>query len=439
MKPHASRPRIEPVISPPPLAGEGWGEGDLASRPEFVARRNEPSKRAETSKKTASGSAPFARTLSVVAFAFVLSRALIFAVWFGVLQYPTPSTAPEPNWWEPKLVLTAHGFGDSLAGLVNLYDASWYATIAEHGYDQGPFEASAQHNWAFFPLHPLLWRAASDFTGEFPLTGIALANVLFFLALIVVHRFALALEFDASSADRAVLALALFPVSYFFALPWTESLFLLLSASSLFAAHRERWWLGGVLAALASLTRLTGLFLLPAIAILLWQSRRRTPISAWLALAIAPLAFALFLLHLRSVTGDAFAFVHIQGAFARPAAPTREAVEWALRRWDWIIEGWNFRWLNAVAMLAGFVAAIWLAWRRQFALAAFLALGLAAPLGTATVMSGARYTIGLFPFAIVLGAWTQHRYVELAAWTIGAALLALMSMFYATSVNFAGA
>jgi hypothetical protein len=382
---------------------------------------------------------PLARTLAIVAFAFVLSRAIVFAVWFGVLQYPTPSAETEPNWWEPKLVLTAPGFGDSLGGLVQLYDASWYATIAEHGYDAGPFDASVQHNWAFFPLQPLIWRAASQVTGEFPLTGIALANLCFFTALIVVHRVALALGLTPAASDRTVLALALFPVSYFFALPWTESLFLLLSAACFLAAMRERWWLAGVLAALASITRLNGLFLLAALAILLWQARDRAPRGAWLALLLAPLAFAGFAAHLHAVTGDALAFVHIQGAFARPAHPTREAIEGAIQRWDWIIEGWNFRWLNAGAMLVGASAAIWFAWQRRFACAVFLALGLAAPLGTATVMSGARYAIGLFPFAIALGAWTRNRYVELALWTASAALLALMSACYALGVNFAGA
>jgi hypothetical protein len=379
------------------------------------------------------------RTWFAVGFAFVLSRALIFAVWFGVLQYPTPAAETEANWWEPKLVLTAPGFGDSLAGLVRLYDASWYATIAEHGYDAGPFDATAQHNWAFFPLHPLLWRALARMTGEFPLTGILLANLCFFFALMVVHRLALTIGFDISSADRSVLALALFPVSYFFALPWTESLFLLLSASCFLAALRERWGLAGLLAALAAITRISGLFLLPALAILLWQARKRTSPMSWLALAIAPIAFAAFAFHLHALTGDALAFVHIQGAFARPAHPTSAAVEWALRRWDWIIEGWNFRWLNAAAMLAGIAAAIWFAWKRQWALAVFLALGLAAPLNTATVMSGARYAIGLFPFAIALGAWTRRRHVEIALWAISAALLALMSALYAQGVNFAGA
>lgn len=394
--------------------------------------------RAAQSAQGAGGYA-MSRTLLAVGYAFVLSRALIFAVWFGVLQYPAPSAPTDANWWEPKLVLTAPGFDHSLARLVREYDASWYATIAEHGYDAGPFEASVQHNWAFFPLHPMLWRVAAEATGEFALTGILLANLYFLVALVVVHRTTLAIGFDGALADRAVLALSLFPVSYFFALPWTESLFLLLSASSFLAAVRERWWLAGLLAALASITRISGLFLLPALAILLWQARRRASHSAWLALLLAPIAFAGFAWHLHAITGDALAFVHVQGAFARPAAPTREAVEWAFRRWDWIIQGWNFRWLNASAMLAGFAAAIWFAWRRQFALAVFLVLGLAAPLNTATVMSGARYAIGLFPFAIALGAWTRHRRIEIAVWTIAAALLALMSALYAAGVNFAGA
>jgi hypothetical protein len=406
---------------------------------EPLASREAQAAAAATDATHATQASAMSRTLSAVAFAFVLSRALILAVWFGVLQYPTPAAQTEANWWEPKLVLTAPGFGHSLGGLVRFYDASWYATIAEHGYDAGPFDASVQHNWAFFPLQPLLWRAAARATGEFPLTGILLANLCFFFALIVVHRLTLAIGFEVLAADRAVLALALFPVSYFFSLPWTESLFLLLSASSFLAAVRERWWLAGLLAALAAVTRVSGLFLLPALAILLWQAHKRTPPTAWLALALAPIAFAGFAFHLHSITGDALAFVHIQGAFARPAHPTPDAMEWAFRRWDWIIEGWNFRWLNASAMLAGLAAAIWFARKRQWALAVFLVLGLAAPLNTATVMSGARYAIGLFPFAIALGEWTHRRHVEIALWTIGAALLALMSALYAQGVNFAGA
>jgi hypothetical protein len=382
---------------------------------------------------------PWRRSLAFALFAFALSRALIFAVWFGATMYPAPTKPPEPNWWEPKLVFSTDGYGDALAGLVRLYDASWYATIVEHGYDAGPFDASVQHNWAFFPLQPMLWRAASALTGEVELTGIALANLYFLVALVVMHRLVLASGFDGGSADRSVLALALFPVSYFFALPWTESLFLLVSATSLLAATRERWWLAGCFAALAALTRVTGLFLLPSLAIVAWNARHRMARSAWLAFALAPVAFAAFAAFLHFRTGDALAFVHIQPAFARPAHPTFAAIAGAFERWDWIIEGWNFRWLNAVSMLGGFVAAAWLAWRGRVALAAFLALGLAAPLATATVMSGARYAIGLAPFALALGVWTRRREVEIALWTLSAALLALMSALYASSVNFAGA
>ncbi len=175
-------------------------------------------------------------------------------------------------------MLTAPGFGDSLAGLVRLYDTSWYATIAEHGYDAGPFDASVRSTTGrFFRCSRSPGAPRRAVTGEFALTGIALANLCFLVALLLVHRLALALDFAPPTADRAVLALALFPVSYFFALPWTESLFLLLSAACVSRGARERWWLAGVLAALASITRLNGLFLLAGLAIMLWQARDRVP------------------------------------------------------------------------------------------------------------------------------------------------------------------
>src|SRR5262249_49076247 len=126
------------------------------------------------------------------------------------------------------------------------------------------------HNWAFFPLFPLLLRGAAKITGEYPLTGMALSNLFFFLALIVVYKSAAAFGYD-GCGDATVFFIAAFPVSYFFSLAQTESLFLLLTAASLYAARRDYWWIAGACGALASATRLAGIFLLIPLAILWWQ------------------------------------------------------------------------------------------------------------------------------------------------------------------------
>ena len=50
-------------------------------------------------------------------------------------------------------------------------------------------------------------------------TGMVLSHLFFFFALILLHKTALAFELDKDAANRAILYLAIFPVSYFFSLP----------------------------------------------------------------------------------------------------------------------------------------------------------------------------------------------------------------------------
>ena len=66
-------------------------------------------------------------------------------------------------------------------------DAGWYSTIVRSGYERRAFDASRQANWAFFPLWPLVWRAASFATGELMWSGLALANVLLVGAMILLR------------------------------------------------------------------------------------------------------------------------------------------------------------------------------------------------------------------------------------------------------------
>src|SRR5918911_1171464 len=171
-------------------------------------------------------------------------------------------------------------------------DINWYQDIAAQGYERRPFDASAPHNWAFFPAFPLLWRAASRLTGEMLVTGVVLSNVLFFFALVFVYKAAREFGLTHDAADRALFYLAAFPFSYFFSLPMTESLFLLLTAASFYAGRRRAWWLAGLLGALASATRVVGVLVLPALVVLHFETYGREWRRAsllWLALVPAGL------------------------------------------------------------------------------------------------------------------------------------------------------
>ncbi|GAA0716772.1 mannosyltransferase family protein [Dokdonella soli] len=379
------------------------------------------------------------RSLRVALIAYAFSRGLILAVWVLSAQLHLDHPPGREQQAMPAAEIAPGALAQTLRNLALYNDGGWYLTIAEHGYETRPFDATRLANWAFFPLHPLLWRATAALVGDLPAAGLWLANLAFLAALVVLHRLALALGRDAAGSQRVVFALALFPVSYFCALPWSESLFLLLSAGAFLAAVRERWGWMALLGMLATATRLAGLFLLPALALWVWPRRHGLSARPWLALALIPLGLIAFMLELHVATGNALAFSGIQAAWGRHPTFPLEPILAIAQQPRLAIEDWNFRWLNLAVTLGGAAAVVALWRRREPALAVFLLLGLAAPLASGTLMSMARYALGLFPLALVIADLTADRAVERGWFALSTALLALMSAAFALGMTFAGA
>jgi Gpi18-like mannosyltransferase len=203
-------------------------------------------------------------------FAFVLTRSLI--LFFFILTAQIEVVNPEPG----ATVITLHKIQLSriISKRVSVADSNWYREIADLGYTRQPFTTEKQVNWAFFPVFPFVWNLAAHVTGEYPFSGMAISAIFFFGALLLLHKTILDFGWSVPDANRAVFYLAAFPVSYFFSLPLTESLFLFLTVGCFYAARREAWLTAGVLGALASATRITGVLLLPALAIIYWQTYR---------------------------------------------------------------------------------------------------------------------------------------------------------------------
>ena len=161
---------------------------------------------------------------------------------------------------------------DAPFGTMNLWshwDGEHYVALAAGGYLQPPENVSP----AFFPLYPLLARSFAEmFGGPASLGALGVWGVLVSLlalpfALYFVYKIAEHAR-DAATARRTVLVLAFFPTSFFFNAVYTESLFLALSAGSLWAVRvRKDLLLACLLAGLATATRNVGLFLLVPLAL----------------------------------------------------------------------------------------------------------------------------------------------------------------------------
>ncbi len=181
------------------------------------------------------------------------------------------------------------------------FDTARYLRIANDGYDE-------PHS-VFPPLYPLLMRwggwllrfgGAGDSytqTRSHLIAGILVSNAAALGAFVALYHIATQ-QMGGAYAGRALLYFGLFPTGFFLFAAYTESLFIVLALGAMLAAEKERFWLAGMCAFCAALTRTTGVGLILPMAFFLWRSWRRIQKINWagaLAILLPGLAFGLFL------------------------------------------------------------------------------------------------------------------------------------------------
>ncbi|MDQ4128923.1 MAG: hypothetical protein M3151_13420 [Actinomycetota bacterium] len=212
-------------------------------------------------------------------------------------------------------------------GTMNLWshwDGEHYAALAAGGYLQPPENVSP----AFFPLYPLLMRSFAELFGG-PSTKVVLSFwgpliSLAFLpfALYFVYRIAED-GWGEKTARATVLALSFFPTTFFLNSAYTESLFLSLSAGSLWALRvRKDLLLACVLAALAGATRNVGVFLTVPLVLEWVKGAReggwdRAKLAGGLSLGLVPMGLVGYMAYLWWLFGDPFLFYTDQGKWGR--------------------------------------------------------------------------------------------------------------------------
>ena len=208
-------------------------------------------------------------------------------------------------------------------GTMNIWshwDGEHYVYLATSGYLQPPDNVSP----AFFPLYPLLIRSFAELFGgplshgALSLYGVLISLLALPLAFYFVYRIAED-GWGTRVAQGAILTLAFFPTSFFFNAAYTESLFLALSAGSLWAIRiRRDLLLACVLAGLATATRNVGVFLLVPLA---FEWLRNVEHYRWRGayLALAPSGLVLYASYLWWRFGDPLLFYTEQQDWGRRA------------------------------------------------------------------------------------------------------------------------
>ncbi|HXR71112.1 mannosyltransferase family protein [Actinocrinis sp.] len=174
------------------------------------------------------------------------------------------------------------------------WDANLYVNYAQHGLFSG---ASAPNNAAFLPGYPVLLALVHLFVRNWLDSALLLSLIAGCVAAVLLNRM--------SGNSRAALFLFTAPAAVFLSVPYSESLFLAFALGAWYAAQRADWPVASLLAALAGLTRINGLALIPALVVFaLLRSAKGHRLTSALIASAAAIGPFMYLLYLRRATGS---------------------------------------------------------------------------------------------------------------------------------------
>ncbi|THC53100.1 hypothetical protein [Streptomyces sp. A1499] len=177
--------------------------------------------------------------------------------------------------------------------LMESWDCDWYLRIASDGYAHELGTRIDGNNLAFFPLYPLLVRAGDALLPWLPRGAAGLSVSLAASLLAAWGIFAVGDRLYGRTAGVVLAVLwGSLPVALVQWMGYTESLFTALCAWSLYAVLSGRWLWAGSLAALAGLTRPTGVAVAAAVSLTaLLALRRSFAARPLLGAVVAPLGW----------------------------------------------------------------------------------------------------------------------------------------------------
>ncbi len=287
------------------------------------------------------------------------------------------------------------------------FDGIHYVAIAKNSYGY------AQQ--AFFPFYPNLIRFFTPYFKNPVVSGLLISNLSFLISLIFLTRL-IRLDYDVNTTKFAIIALLVFPTSFYFGSVYTEGLFFLLAISSFYAARRGRWWLAGILGALAAYTRFVGIFLVPALLIELWLQNKHKKILNLIPVLLISLGLLFYMFYLQRTTGDPFAFFNAIKLFGQHKGEKVILLYQVFWRYIKMVATVNRSdplyftiWMEFLAGIGFLVLSVYSFIKQRLSYAVFNFLAYIVPTLTGSFTSLPRYVLLCFPSFILLGQLlTRH-------------------------------
>lgn len=387
-------------------------------------------------------------------FLFILSLFLVWRVGLCAVGALSQKILPyEPSFPYADAILAVFGLPQRLFSWGN-FDGVHYLTIVDQGYH------GAEYIQAFFPVYPILVIIINTLINNSLLSALIVSNISFILFLYVWFRF-VENRYSTKLAKLSTIVILLFPSSFFFGAIYNESLFLLLVMLSFMSAEKNKYLATAFFIALASATRVIGIFLIPAILLeiifadfdfgkmfeLLWSKsysklntlkmelrnrfkKSKKQIIPMSIVSTGALGLIAYMVYLNFEFGDPLYFFHVQSEFGGVRQETLVSYPQVVYRYIKILltaRPFDLKYISYVRELvvSTFGLGILLYSFKKvrisyfvFAVAAFFL-----PTLTGTFSSMPRYILVSFPIFIVLAGWAQKSIIFRYAWFIFSGIL----------------
>lgn len=289
------------------------------------------------------------------------------------------------------------------------FDGQHFIEIVTQGY--------RNFNFAFFPLYPLTtWVVSNIFQTSPAIAGILLSILAFLLSIFMLTKI-ISLDYPKKIGYLSILIICFYPLSFFYHSVYSDALFLLFTITSFYFARRKNWLLAGLFGGFSGLTRLTGLAIIPALAIewylqngkkvnLTFKDLSNFSKTAGIAAALSSLGIALYMLY-------QYLF------FSDPLLFQKSMVAWSQSQWIFPLQV-VFRYLKIflladknqlvywiavlefLTLLLYFVLSFYTAIKVRLSYGVFMLVLLSLVTFTGTFAGTPRYILHLFPASLAL-------------------------------------
>lgn len=345
-----------------------------------------------------------------------LSRVIIMGISFIVINcFFFKPTYP---YWQSDLKPLASRYLWTWAA----FDGAHYLRIAKTGYN----DAFTQ---VFFPGYPLLISLLNSIFNNYLLSGLLIANLSFIVFLLALYSLLLR-NWPEKLVKKTLKIYLFFPTTFFFNSFYTESLFMALTILFFNFLEQKYWLKASMVALLASLTRVVGIFL--GLALLTeWLIKKGSrSAKGVIYFVISILGFLSYLLFLKVNFNNPWLFIRSLSLWEKNKFILFPQTFWRYLKMLTIVNlSWDKYYLIVLELIMAclFLYLLIISFRKikrsyfVFSCGCFLL-----PLSTGTFSSLPRYVLTLFPLFIIMAELLhKNKNLNLIYWCFSCLMLTI--------------